>query len=395
MARDRGTMATTIAKSSSKSTAPGQYLGYGLQDVRLCRHLLKAPPGCTVSLEFIEDTAIHRLDGTMVLEQSKSALSGNPLADGSVELWKCFANWASLCADGEVDPATSLFHLYVCPHKQGTLVEQLHAAASGDDAVALLAKIAKKVTLGNKLKGCNPKITEFLDAGPAVCVPIIRNFRLIMSDDPLEPIREMLRFSVLEEALDDFCGHAIGMAKTRIGALIRAGVPPILDALKFRRDLQAFVRKHGALGLLAPTTDRPTAVEVDAILAAAPIFVQQLLKVEMATEHVVRAVSDYLRSDADRTQWAAEGRIIEESLDELHDTLEAHFALTRDEIEDLQISEAPEARGRQLYRRCITRQAPLEGRAVPGYFIPGTFNMLADTSRVGWHPHYSDFFPNE
>jgi len=85
-------MATTIAKSTSKSTAPGQYLGYGLQDVRLCRHLLKAPPGCTVSLEFIEDTAIHRLDGTMVLEQSKSALSGNPLADGSVELWKCFAN---------------------------------------------------------------------------------------------------------------------------------------------------------------------------------------------------------------------------------------------------------------------------------------------------------------
>lgn len=388
-------MATAIIKSASKSAAPGQYLGYGLQDVRLCRHLLKAPAGCAVSLEFVEDTAIHRPDGTLVLEQAKSALGGNPVADGSVELWKCFANWASLCAEGEVDPEQSQFRLYVCPPKQGALAEQLHAAAGDEEAKVLLAKIAKKVTPGNKLKGCNPKITEFLGAGEAVCAAIVRNFRIIISDDPLEPIREVLRFSVLEESLNDFCAHAIGTAKNRVAALIRAGKTPIVDAAEFRRDLQAFVRKHGALGLLVPTTKRPSPVQVEAIFAAAPIFVQQLMKVQMPTEHVVRAVSDFLRSDADRTQWAADGRIIEESLDELHDALEAHFHITRDEVEETQASLGSEVRGRQLYRRCVTHQAAIEGRSVPGYFIPGTFNMLADTARVGWHPDYTTFFPAE
>lgn len=388
-------MATAVIKSA-KSAAPGQYLGYGLQDVRLCRHLLTASRGCVVSLEYIDDTAIHRPDGVMMLEQSKSAVSAsNPVADSSVELWKCFANWASLCADGEVKPSTTRFRLYVCPKKDGPLVQRLHAASDIDEAKAILTTIAKRITPSTRLKGCNPKITEFLGAGEETCTQIILNFRLVMSDDPLEPIREVLRLHVLDDALDDFCAHAIGMAKNRIAALIRAKQKPQIDADRFRQDLRGFIRKHGALGLLMPTTGKPTSEEVDQTLSSSPIFVQQLVRVKMPTEHVVRAVSDYLRSTADQTLWAADGRIVEESLDELHDTLEAHFQITRDEIEELHGAHDAETRGRQVYRRCVSHQAPLQGLIVPGYFIPGSFNMLADAMRVGWHPKYADYFPGE
>ena len=388
-------MATAIVKAA-KSAAPGQYLGYGLQDVRLCRHLLKASTGCVVSLEYVEDTAIHRPDGALLLEQSKSAISSNnPIGDTSLELWKCFANWANLCAEGEVAAATTLFRLYVCPKKDGPLAQALSAATSGDDAKALLANIAKKVTPSNRLKGCNPKITDFLSAGEDICVQIIGNFRLVMSDDPVEPIREVLRLHVLDDALEDFCAHAIGMAKNRIAALIRAKQTPQIDADEFRQSLRGFIRKHGALGLLVPTTGKPAAEVVEATLSSSPIFVQQLVRVKMPTEHVVRAVSDYLRSNADQTIWAADGRIVAESLEELHDTLEAHFQITRDEIEELHRMQDAETRGRQLYRRCVTHQAPLQGLSLPGYFVPGSFNMMADTVRVGWHPNYADYFPGE
>jgi hypothetical protein len=388
-------MATIVPKISSKSSAPGQYLGYGLQDVRLCHHLLKATADCLVSLELVDDTAIHQAGGKLLLEQAKSALSGNPVSDSSIELWKCFANWARLCAEGTIDPAATQFRLYACPPKEGPLALLLNAASSDAEAVTLLTKITKKVTPANKLKGCNPLITDFLSAGTDVCKRIIINFELVMEADPLEPIREVLRFSVLEASLDDFCAHAIGSAKNQIATLIRTGETPVIEAGEFRKRLQAFIRKHGALGILAPTTENPTDVQVETTLAAAPVFVQQLLKVNMKQEHVVRAVSDFLRSDADRTLWAAEGRIVEESLDELNDGLEAHFQITRDEIEDLHSAQQAELRGRQLYRRCVTHQAPLEGRSVPGYFIPGTFNMLADKCRVGWHPQFSDFFSGE
>lgn len=386
-------MATLVPKLSTRSAAPGQYLGYGLQDVRLCHHLLSAPAECAVSLEYVEDTAIHYATGATLLEQSKSAISGNPVGDGSVDLWKCFANWARLCVEGTIDPAQTEFRLYVCPPKEGKLAPLLHAATTEAEAKTGLAKLTKKVTAVNKLKGCNPLISDFVAAGEDVCTQIILNFRLVMESDPLEPIRERLRTLVLDTALDDFVAHAIGTAKNQIATLIRDGDTPAIAAGEFRKWLLAFIRKHGALGLLVPTTEQPSDLQVASMLAAAPVFVQQLLKVNMKQEHVVRAVSDFMRSDADRTLWAADGRIVEESLDELHDGLEAHFQNMRDEVEDLHAAKDAETRGRQVYRQCIGHQAPLERRSVPSYFILGTYNMMADSCRVGWHPSYSGFFP--
>lgn len=114
-----------------RATAAGQYLGYSLQQLRLCHHLLKAPDGDTVSLEYVDDVGVHRADGTLLLEQSKSALTGNPAADRAEDLWKSFANWADLCVEEKVDPNTTDFRLYVTPVKTGALVGQLHTASKG------------------------------------------------------------------------------------------------------------------------------------------------------------------------------------------------------------------------------------------------------------------------
>jgi hypothetical protein len=40
------------------------------------------------------------------------------------------------------------------------------------------------------------------------------------------------------------------------------------------------------------------------------------------------------------------------------------------------------------YRHCAQLQPPLDGRAVPGHFVHGCFNALADIMRLGWHPDY-------
>jgi hypothetical protein len=57
----------------AKHTAPGQFLGYALQPVRLCYHLLSCPPGSSVSLETVEDVAVHLPSGHVILGQMKSA----------------------------------------------------------------------------------------------------------------------------------------------------------------------------------------------------------------------------------------------------------------------------------------------------------------------------------
>ena len=125
----------------TKSSAAGQYLGYSLQQLRLCHHLLRVPDGDDVSLEHLDDTAIHRSNGTLVLEQSKSALSGNPTADRSVDLWKAMSNWSTLCESNDINPEQTTFRYYVTPKKSGSIIHELHSATIESDVVNVLMSI--------------------------------------------------------------------------------------------------------------------------------------------------------------------------------------------------------------------------------------------------------------
>ena len=136
----------TDLPAPSKSAAPGQYLGYSLQQVRLCHRLLGVPEDAAVSFEHLDDVAVHFSDGHILLEQSKSALRGKPASDRSTELWKAFANWADLCLYGLIDPATSMFRYYVgSPTVSGKLLPLMHAASTPDEVAGVLNKIKKLI----------------------------------------------------------------------------------------------------------------------------------------------------------------------------------------------------------------------------------------------------------
>jgi hypothetical protein len=96
---------------------------------------------------------------------------------------------------------------------------------------------------------------------------------------------------------------------------------------------------------------------------------------------------------SDKVDWADEGRILADSLDELDGELERQHSISRDEIEDTMNSQTEEERGRALYRKCADTKLPLEGRTLPSHFIPGEFNCLADSRKLGWHPQHQTLFP--
>lgn len=375
-----------------KTSVPGQYLGYALQPVRLCFHLLDAPVDAQVSLEHLDDVAVHYADGTHLLEQTKSALSGNPASDRSVELWKAMANWADLCVAGTVDGASTRFRYYVTPKASGALVERLNAAPDAAAASVLLKEIGSAKIMGKPESGAHPHVARFLAAGPEICSAIIVAFELVVEADPLDAIRGKLSALLPPAVLDDFVKAAIGGAKSGVDQLIRQKNLPIMSPEGFRNWFRAFVVKHNLAGLLEPTTGAPSADEIATIIEGAPLFVRQLAAIEASQDLLVTAVSDWLRTTADKIAWAAAGTIVEGSLDELDTSLERHHTLVADEIADTHAAQTPQVQGRTIYRRCTSLQMPLEGRSLPQHFIPGAFNCLADVPRLGWHPDHKTLF---
>jgi hypothetical protein len=374
-----------------KTSVPGQYLGYGLQPVRLCYHLMSVANGCRVSLEQLDDIAIHDTSGGLVFEQSKSALSGNPASDRSPELWKTLANWASL--PKSLQDAATAFRFYVTPLKMGNLVHELNDAKDSAKTAALLKRFKTKTFRGAKDVGVEPLIAKFLECGDEVCLKVIRLFELQTEEDPIDAIRQKLLVTLPEETLDLYCAAAIGIAKDDVENLIRSKKAPVLDAVAFRRKLRAFIRKQDFSKLLVSTTGEPAPDQIAVLLNSQPTFVRQLMAIEAKDALMTVAISDFLRAMADKVTWADRGSIVDSSLEELDESLVRHHAMTADELSDTHAHLDAPQRGRQLYRRCADLKMPLEGQTLPGYFVAGEFNCLADDRRVGWHPDHESLFP--
>ena len=143
-----------VAVKAAKHSAPGQYLGFALQPVRLCYHLLTCEKGASVSLELLDDVAIHHANGKLTLEQTKSALKQNPISDWAGDLWKAVANWLDSAARGDIDADEAAFRLYVTPVRTGEWSQALSAAATIEEVASLVSEI--KIALANLRKppGC-------------------------------------------------------------------------------------------------------------------------------------------------------------------------------------------------------------------------------------------------
>ena len=229
---------------------------------------------------------------------------------------------------------------------------------------------------------------RFLDATEDERAAVVTKLSVLSEDDPIEAIRSLIRTTVAPEMVEILCRAVIGLAKEQADSLIRNGQLPMIDGDQFKTNFIAFVQRNNLPGLLSSFTIAPGEDEVAALLYTRPTFIRQLEIIDAGEEDRVRAVSDYLRTSADKSLWAESGLVFKGSLRELDDDLVRRHGLISDEVADLFAARDASFRGRQSYRRCAQLQAPLDGRAVPGHFVHGCYNGLADLMRLGWHPEY-------
>lgn len=372
-----------------KHAAAGPYLGFALQPVRLCYHLLSSPRDASVSLEFLDDVAVHYADGTFLLEQCKSALAHNPISDLSDDLWKTIANWFDAVETQKVDGARTSFQLYVTPSKHGKLSMAIHSAVDAKAVAALVKQVEDKLKKKANSPICIEHVQKFINATDALRLAVVgKTTVLATDDDPLEPLRELLRPTIPEELLDLICASAIGQAKEAADKCIRRKAPAIVAVAEFQRNFHAFVQQNNMAGYLPTFTEAPSKDTVKTLLKSCPVFVRQLQLVEASEEQQLRAASDFMRMSGDKAKWAEQGLVFNRTFDDWEETLLRKHDATRSEIQEVYSHKSHEAQGRIVYSRCAIMEVPLDSRAVPGHFTHGGFNDLSDRRELGWHPEY-------
>ncbi|RAS15714.1 hypothetical protein DFO50_10664 [Microvirgula sp. AG722] len=379
-----------------KHSAPGPYLGFSLQPVRLCYHLLSSPSDSSVSLEFLDDVAIHYANGSVLLEQCKSALSHNALSDWSEDLWKTIANWLAAVESKKIDGGKATFRLYVTPPKSGKVSSTIHDAASEAAVELLIQQLKDRLSKKSTPPKCMPHIQRFLDAPVALRNEVICKASIISNDaDPLQPLRALLEPTVPDGSIDIICEAAIGMAQARADRLIREGKPALICVAEFRKSFHAFVQQNNMPGYLASLTSAPTANDAKAVVTSRPIFVRQLQLIEASEGQQLRAASDLMRTSGDKVKWAEAGLIFDDTFKDWEGALLRRYDAFVGEAQDFHSDKPKVVQGRFVYRQCSVLSVPIDSRAVPDYFTHGAFNDLADRRALGWHPEHEALLNKE
>jgi len=344
----------------------------------------------------LDDVAVTSSAGNVVAEQTKSAITHNPLADRAVEFWKTISNWVDAVRSGSLVPAQTQFDLYVSRKLHGLISDRFEQAETREDALTIIdaacdelwgsaPKRPKRNRIGAGLK---PFVENVFGADRQLVAAIIARFSIVRGRGAsASEIDDLLRTKfVSEEKIDIVRDFALGWVKRRIDELIEQGHIAAILSDEFHHVMTAFVQKYDQRRILFSIAQ----VTHEEALAELPVrvYVRQLELIDASFDEKIRAASDFLSASADRTFWAKRGWIFDASFNDFELALKRHLEIKRKTrlLEDS--FRAAEVTGQLIYADSSDCRQTLEGLEVPPHFVPGSLHTLADRRDIGWHPEF-------
>jgi hypothetical protein len=382
-----------------KSNAAGQLFGYSLQFPRALLWLLQADIDAKVGIEVCGDIAVFFPEGITFTEEDKSSLSKNALADTSINLWKTFYNWINAVINKELNSKTDRFILYtnhtVSSDSIVTKLNDAHTQQEIDFAVQFAQEKLKNSVKDNELfKYKNTTLETHLN----IFKDIIPRFELIVdykADDVYISIRKEIRKKIIQENQVEYLLEALtGWLQKTINQLIAAKKQAIISFSDFDLHFNNLFNNIRSKQVLIDyaLSKTPTKKELTKKAKEKPVYVRQLEIIKLTQDEVIRAVSDYLKADTNRQQWIEKGFVDESAMQDFESRLVSFYTNSRQRILLTNSQAEEEYQGELVLLDCQQRQELISNMSPPDRTIQGSYHVLSDELRVGWHPRWENIF---
>lgn len=384
-----------------KSEAPGQAAGYYFQlRYALLRalQLLRKDPTASISLERIDDISIENGNSIQEVNQLKhTVLSLQKLTEGSPQIWRTLANWAEFMKLDLAQFAKVKLNLVTNAQLSGndSLSNISCSVAKRDSKATLdgLVEAAKKSTNQKTLKDRQ----SFLNLDYELQHSLIDAITIVENAPNLAgagvEIEEELHYSCEMNQLGDFREMLEGWWFQRTVTEFSAGKAPKIPLLEVEQKV-SFLREHFKRKSL--TLD---AIEAD--IKAEELddhtFVKQVRAIVAGNRRLLNAQRDYLKASSQRSKWVREMRIDPAELNRFDEELENRwhnkFAGALDELPSTCSNDEKCKMGRSVLAWAEVDQSSLRG-VTAQFLSSGSYHILADQIRIGWHPDFEGMFKN-
>lgn len=359
-----------------------------------------------VSIEKLDDVSFEKDGAAIDLLQTKHHLNqAANMTDASVDLWKTLGIWASKTSDDPSLPGRTRFALVTTSSvPQGTAAFLLRPAKIGegprdiDQAHALLSAAAaasKNAAIASSIKALTSlpvalqkellSAVQILDGAP-----LIADLEAVI-EAQIALIAPRGKAAVAREQLE-------GWWWPRVCAILQSTSPGTIAVTLLEQKLDE-IRESLKRDALPLTMDEAEVSPSELSKLEDFRFVQQLRGVGLGQGRVELAKRDYYRASAQRSHWVRESLVLDDEVGRFERTLieewQPRFAQMCDGLAagcgeaDLRTA------GLGLYS-WVENEARIPFRTLTNRFLSvGSYHILADQLRVGWHRDYATVFAEQ
>jgi hypothetical protein len=385
-----------VSGSSSVFDASASAIGY-LYQLRYALlaglNEFGADASWSVSVEVVDDVEVVAA-GESRRWQLKHRASGTRLTDGSTDLWKTLRIWSEGIKDGSLDPVrTRLLLLTTSTVPVDSVAHYLQADPGRDVGRAreLLEAAAAKSASDAKKKS----IEAYLGLKDGQRQAMLGAITVLGDGPTIEDVhRDLLQvchFAVGKQAAESLLNRLEGWFIQRCIETMRVEVTLQIPGSEIDEKFSELRDQF-----------RPYNLPIDGDIAEMTAtreeygertFIRQLDLLEIGNRRIEIAVRDYLRASAQRSRWSRENLLLPGEIGtyerRLREEWETHFAVMQDELGEEAAEETKIAAARRIYGWVETEfRRNIRPECHDPFICKGSFHILADDQRVGWHPDF-------
>ena len=385
-----------MSTGRGKYSAASSSLGYFYQ----CRYALlealrRLPDGDSIciGIETLDDVAFETADSAVEVLQTKHHINAHAnLTDASPDLWKTLRIWIEGQSDSIIPQDAKFFLITTAVCKNGTAAAYL--LPKGRDDVKALERLTATAT--NSTSETNlPAYQVFLSMNAERREDLVKSIAVLDGSPSISQLESQLQqavfYAVERQYLNAYIQRLEGWWFRRVvNHLNDKKADPILGEeleAEASRIREQFKEEN------LPIDDDIMQATVDASGYMERAFVEQLKLIGINFNRIYHAIRNYYRAFEQRSRWVREDLLYVGELDRYEDRLieewDLMFQQMRDGLGEEAAEEAKDHAARNLYKWVETgTHAVIRPAVTEPAIARGTYQILADDLRVGWHQEF-------
>lgn len=377
-----------------ENNAPGQLFGYTIQYPRALLKLLESKKGEKVAIEVYGDVAVISTNNAIQSEEDKSSLNKNPVTNRSVDLWKTFYNWIKAIHANILNVDTDHFVLYVNYKVPNTSFVVLFANATTQNIDEILSSVETELNDITDKHDAYTYINYVLHENRDLFKKLLLKFNL-ENDSSADSVYENIKKYITEtlridiESADYVSDSLNGWLQETTCRLIANNQNAIISKESFDKHLKSVLLNLRTKRLIDFAKNKiPSHEDLLCTVKKQPVYIRQLEYIDIPDEKLITAVSDYFRADTNRLRWIEQEIITADDMQDFEGRLYSSYENTSEKIMLVHSLMSDEEKGRLIFNECQSMNITLANQTPPNRTIQGSYLVLSDEKRLGWHPQW-------